>query len=140
MMEDIADWTLDWAMEIFMCLNYKYLQFCGVSLCCLSASYLHSTLLLMNRYWAWTFKSLNIWILEKEWTNLFNQKAILPYFMLFIPRMSLHKYIIQHIQPVIHHLWHIWAVYGLTPRCHPQGFFATKLCQRTWQSSFCSSS
>ena len=58
-------------------------------------------LLLMNRNWAWTFESLNIWILKKEWTNLFNQKVILPYVMLFIPCMFLYQYIIQHTQSVI---------------------------------------
>jgi len=36
MMKDIADWTLDWVMEIFICLKYKYLQFHEVSLWFLS--------------------------------------------------------------------------------------------------------
>lgn len=42
MMEDITDWTLDQAMVIFICLNYKYLQFHQILLYCLSSSYLLS--------------------------------------------------------------------------------------------------
>lgn len=94
----------------------------------------------MNGCLTWTIKGLNIWILKKEWTNLLNQKVILPYFMLFILCMFLHQNIIQHTQSVIHHLWHISAVHVLASRCLPQGFIAIKVYKPTWQSSFCSSS